>query len=79
MPPIKSQIIRFRNGSNVSRKSKIAKKQIKELQFENNQIEELGIDKDKLKKDCQEFMIMGSVTSTGWRPKNCQVNNYTEL
>ena len=49
------------------------------MNFETNHIEFSGIDNNKLKKDCQEFMIMGSVTSKGWQAKNCQVNTYNEL
>ena len=41
--------------------------------------EELRIVKDKQKRDCQEFMIRGFVTPKGWKAKNCQVYNYTEL
>ena len=35
--------------------------------------------RQKLKKDCMEFMSEGTVESNGWKPKNCRIHNYTEM
>ena len=40
----------------------------------------MGYDmKEKLKKDCMEFMSEGTVEPNGWKPKNCRIHNYTDM